>query len=334
MYFPKIAISKSPSFMKYLAFALIFFLLSSCNDRPESSKDFTIDIQTTADSLTLLGENIISTQFYERDLAISPTGDEIIYSRGDYKQNKRCLVVLKRENEHWKGPQILNISGKYHDIEPFLANNGDRLYFASNRPIYGDESRDDYNIWYSDRIQGTWADPIALDSVINTRADEFFPSLSRKENLYFTATRNDGMGREDIFMSEFVDGKFQTPIPLPEEINSVSFEFNAYVNPDEDIIIFSSFGRGDGLGGGDLYISRKDSTDAWTRARNLGSLVNSDKLDYSPFVDWKSRNLYFTSERILPDHEKLKDISELEGYSNSTLNGFGNIYKIGFDQLD
>lgn len=313
---------------------LLTVLLLNCQGDGEKSKAYSINIQTTTDGLTLFGENVISTPFYERDLAISPQDNELIYTLGDYKQNKRCLVALNKENGNWVNPRILNISGKYQDIEPFYSNNGNRLYFASNRPIYNDKTRDDYNIWFSDRINGNWSKPVPLDSIINTRSNEFFPSLSNKGNLFFTATRDYGMGREDIFMSEFVDGEFKSPKPLPVEINSPSFEFNAYINPEENLIIFSSFGRSDGFGGGDLYISRKDNNGKWTKSKNLGETINSDKLDYCPFIDWKSRNFYFTSERITLDNKKLENISKLKEFSNSTLNGFGNIYKIGLDKLE
>ena len=320
--------------MKFKALILGSFFLLNCQDKSEQTKTNVIDIQTIALDLVLFGEHTISTPFYERDMAISPQGNELIYTLGDYKQNRRCLVVLNQKNGNWTAPKIVTISGKYQDIEPFYSNNGNRLYFASNRPIYNDKTRDDYNIWYTDRISGNWAEPIALDSIINTRGDEFFPSLSTKGNLFFTATREHSMGKEDIFMSEYRDGEFQLPIPLPDEINTPAFEFNAYVNPDESLIIFSSFGRADGFGGGDLYISRKDSTGKWMKAKNLGRSINSDKLDYCPFVDWKSRNFYFTSERISLDTENINTISTLKEHSNSTLNGFGNIYKIGFDKLE
>jgi hypothetical protein len=61
--------------------------------------------------LILFGENVISTPFYERDLAISPQGNELIYTLGDYKQNKKCLVVMNQENGHWTNPEIIKISG-------------------------------------------------------------------------------------------------------------------------------------------------------------------------------------------------------------------------------
>jgi len=320
--------------MKFKTIIILSFFLLNCQHKGEQTKIYAIDIQNTANDLKLFGENVISTPLYERDLAISPEGDELIYTLGDYKQNKRCLIVIKQINGNWTNPEIINISGKYQDIEPFYSNKGNRLYFASNRPIYNDKTRDDFNIWYSDRIDGIWIEPVALDSTINTKGDEFFPSISDKGNLFFTATRDNGIGREDIFISEFIAGEFQLPKPLPVEINSQLFEFNAYVSPDEKLIVFSSFGRSDGFGGGDLYISRKDSAGDWTKAKNLGELINSNKLDYCPFIDWKSRNFYFTSERIAHDNKKIENISQLKEISNSPLNGFGNIYKIGIDKLE
>lgn len=320
--------------MKYKVIIIISIFLLNCHNNKEHPQEIVLDIKTTADSLTLFGENLISTPLYERDMAISPMGNELIYTLGDYKQHKRCLVVVKQNDTTWIKPEILNISGKYQDIEPFYSNNGNRLYFASNRPIYGDSTRTDYNIWYSDRDNNGWSQPVALDSIVNSRSDEFFPSFSEKGNLFFTATRDDGIGREDIFMSELLHGKFQPPKPLPPEINSTFFEFNAYISPKEDLIIFSSYGRDDGYGGGDLYMSRKDDTGKWTTAKNLGALINSEKLDFCPFVDWDSRNFYFTSERIIDVDKKLQGVEELKEMSNSTLNGFGNIYRISIDKLE
>ena len=121
--------------MKYKAIILVSFFLLNCQSNSDQSKKYSIDIHTIANDLTLFGENVISTPLHERDLAISPEGNQLIFTLCDYKQNKRCLVVLNKENGNWKDAEILKISGKYQDIEPFYYNNGNRLYFASNRPI-------------------------------------------------------------------------------------------------------------------------------------------------------------------------------------------------------
>lgn len=323
--------------MKIRILYCLMFLLSAVgcqNNNNTNDLSFFVDIESTPNALTLFGEGLISTPLYERDLAINPEGNEIIYTLGDYKQTKRVLAISRKIEGVWRAPEILNISGKYQDIEPFFTNNGNRLFFASNRPIYQDSTRNDYNIWYSDRIENLWTEPVALDSIINTRGDEFFPSLSDKGNLFFTATRENGIGREDIFVSEFNGKQFESPIPLPIEINSAMFEFNAYIGPKEDIIVFSSYGREDGLGGGDLYFSYKDSTGNWSPSKNMGKLINSDKLDFCPFIDWENQNFYFSSERIIENNGRLKNIDEINQIANEVMNGFGNIYKISLDQIN
>lgn len=292
-----------------------------------------IDLTTKPDSVELFAEGIISTALYERDLAISPDGTELIYSLGDYKQNRRVLVHIRQKDGKWNRPDILNISGTYDDIEPFLAEDGQRLFFASNRPIDKGSDREDYNIWYSDRNGEAWGEPIALNEKINTENDEFYPSLSAYGNLYFTGTREDGIGREDIFVSKKVNGEYQAAEVLDTTINTAYFEFNAFVSPDENLLIFSSFGRADGYGGGDLYYSIRNEEGKWSKAKNMGEQVNSPYLDYCPFIDMERKNFYFTSERTGKAPESINSVEELKAFSNNVRNGMGNVYRVGIRTL-
>jgi hypothetical protein len=291
----------------------------------------TFDLSAQPDSLEVFGLGIISTALYERDMAISPSGDELIFTAGDYRQNIRCLVRLKKQQSGWGHKSILGFSGRYQDIEPFISPDGQQLFFASNRPVDSDSTRRDYNIWMSRKIEGEWVDPTPLNENINTKGDEFYPSLGLKGNLYFTATRDNGIGREDIFMSPMVNGEYQSPIPLDTMINTVTFEFNAYVSPDENLIIFSSYGRDDDMGGGDLYFSKKDEKGVWMKSKNL-EMLNSEKLDYCPFIDLSRGNFYFTSERLRKS-TIIKTIDDLENQANQVQNGLGDIYRIALDQL-
>ena len=317
--------------IKYKAIILGSVFLLNCQGKSEPSKANFSNIQATADGVTLFGEDIISTPLYERDLAISPQGNELIYTLGDYKQNKRCLVALHNENGKWINPGILNISGTYQDIEPFYSPDGNSLFFASNRPIYGDSTRTDYNIWSSDRAGESWSEPSPLDSLINTRGDEFYPAVSSNGTLYFTATREDGIGREDIFKSSSYSGNYKAPVALDSAINSTVYEFNAYVNPTETLLIFSSYGREDDMGGGDLYYSKKMDDGHWSEAQNMGPEINSEYLDYCPFVDLTNGNFYFTSERVNREKITINTPADIENTALSTLNGMGNIYRIGLN---
>jgi hypothetical protein len=301
---------------------LIFF--NQCH----SDVSNKVDLEYSPQKTELFAEGLISTNLYERDIAFSPKGDEIIFTLSDYRQSKRCLVRVEKKGNTWGNKEILSFSGLYNDIEPFISVNGNELYFASDRPVYSDSARNDYNIWVSKRTSTGWSEPQPLDSIINTKRNEFYPSLAKNGNLYFTSVRENGIGSEDIFLSRLIDGVYIIPEVLDSAINTATYEFNAYVSPEEDLIIFSSYGRDDDLGGGDLYYSQKDDNGNWSSAVHMGSDVNSDKLDYCPFLDVSTGNLYFTSERTISTHKRIEMVSELEVFANQVQNGMGNIYRV------
>ncbi len=292
-----------------------------------------LSLEKNPTSATLFADGIVSTALYERDIAVSVNGHEIIYTLGDYRQTHRSLVTMGKDEAGWQPAKILPFSGEYNDIEPFLAADDSRLYFASDRPVDSDTTRVDYNIWVVERSGSAWAIPRPLDTLINTRADEFFPSVARNGNLYFTASRANGIGREDIYISIHSEGKYKAPQVLDSMVNTAAYEFNAYVSPEEDLLIFSSYGREDDLGGGDLYISRKDDDGHWSPSTNMGVGINSAFLDFCPFIDFPRGNFYFTSERRPTGRKKITSVPAISREANLTLNGMGNIYRVALDSL-
>ncbi len=314
---------------KSFAIILPLFLMIQCH----SDKKGTIVLDYNPGALEVFAPGFVSTGLYERDIAISPDGNEIIYTLGDFKQTTRCLVAIKKKGDTWGKKEILAFSGQYNDIEPFFSPEGKKLYFASDRPVSDDTGRKDYNIWVSERTTLGWGEPVSLQSNINTQHDEFFPSIATNNNLYFTSARENGIGTEDIYMSRYANGEYLEPVPLDTNVNSATYEFNAYVNPEENLIIFSSYGRKDDMGGGDLYLSKKDEQGNWSPSVNMGPEVNSNKLDYCPFVDFSRGNFYFTSDRLSKPGKKMESVDELEHFANGILNGMGNIYRIDLDRL-
>ena len=315
-----------------LLFGLL--LIFNCSNKNNSTlnKSNILDFETTVDSLELLFPNFISTQLYERDFALSPKRDEIIYTLSNSDQTMRVLVSIKKNNGIWGEKKVLLISGTHNDIEPFYSPDGNQLFFASNRPIYGDSLRKDYNIWVCKNEDGDWRNPEPLDSIINTKGDEFYPAVTNTGNLYFTSSKVDGIGLEDIYVSKYTDNAYQNPVALDTMINSKSYEFNAYINPEEDLLIFSSYGRPDGFGGGDLYYSTKDTEGNWTASKNFGELINSDKLDFCPFYDAKTQLLYFSSMR----NTKAGTITSVEEFIKLTeqpKNGLSDIYRVSIKDI-
>ena len=315
---------------KGIFFGMVSSLILSCS----LSKEPEVDLTANPTELELFGEGFISTSLFERDIAIAPDGKEIIYTLGNFNQSLRCLVSVKKTGESWEEARILPFSGRFNDIEPFFSTDGATLYFASNRPMDTDTTRTDYNIWAVNRTAKGWGIPSPIDTLINSKADEFYPSVSANGNLYYTTTREEGKGNEDIFLSRLIDGEYSSPMALDSAINTKAYEFNAYITPEEDLIIFSSFGREDGYGGGDLYYSKKDENGNWKKARNMGGAINSNGLDYCPFLDLTRGNFYFSSDRTKANDVGFRTVDELKDSAYGILNGMGNIYRIGLKQLD
>lgn len=87
-------------------------------------------------------------------------------------------------------------------------------------------------------------------------------------NLYFTAEYTKGVGKEDIYVSRWINGSFTESIALDPAVNSAAWEFNAFVTADERFILFTSYWRKDDTGGGDLYICTKNDDGHWLPAKN------------------------------------------------------------------
>jgi Tol biopolymer transport system component len=234
-----------------------------------------------------------------RDLAMTSDGREIYFTVESYKKEFAAILFIRKKGKKWSKPEVASFSGQYRDLEPFFSPDGLRLYFVSTRPTDTAVSKKDADIWYVKRntSDAAWSALIHMDAIVNSVQDEYYPAITNSGNLYFTRESDDPKRKEDIFISKFQNGKYTEPVALCDSVNSTTFEFNAYVSPDEQYILFSSYGRADDAGGSDLYISQKNANGEWTAAKNLGADINSKKIDYCPFADWKTNILYFTSER-------------------------------------
>jgi Tol biopolymer transport system component len=321
--------------MKTLLLAcLSLVLLSNCQHTSEQNQLPSIDF-SIADSVRLFAEGIISTQYNVRDFALSPDGDELFYTAQDRRTGFSIILTSRKESNQWTQPEVASFSGNYPDLEPAFSPDGKRLYFASNRPKKDGDEAADADIWFVDKENGLWGEPINPGYPINTDKNEFYPSVTRDGSIYFTATRENGVGREDIFASRMVDGQFQEAVALDTTINSKLDEFNAFVSPDEDYIIFTSWGRKDDTGRGDMYISFKDSEGNWMPAKNLGAKINTKHTEYCPFVSFDQKYFFFTSDRYDGERFNKKALNKdtFEQLSDIPLNGSTNIYLMNFSEV-
>ncbi|WP_303318026.1 hypothetical protein Q4Q34_19135 [Flavivirga abyssicola] len=272
-----------------------------------------------------------------RDIAISPNGKEMMFSAQSIMGNLSAIITIKKEGNTWTTPQVASFSGQYFDLEPFFSNDGLKIYFVSTRPLSKSSNKPkDFDIWYSERttLNSNWSQPINMGSPINTEHGEFYPSIANNGNFYFTRDNPKLKRKDDIYMSTFSNGIYTKPKMLPDTINTVGYEYNAFIAPDESYLIYGCYNKEGGYGSGDLYISYHNNNE-WSEAKNLGETINTKKMDYCPFVDNRTNTLYFTSKQdnTQTDFENPLSINTLLKAFNRYDNGLSRLYKIPISEL-
>jgi hypothetical protein len=269
--------------------------------------------------------NIVSSGYNERDLAISPDGTEMFYTIQALRSGV-SVIIRRTSADQFKSGEVAPFSGQYSDLEPAFSPDGKKLFFASNRPTQPGVQKNDFDIWYVEKNGKGWSEPIHGGTLINSAEDEWYPSVTEDGSVYFTGVRSDVLGKEDIYRSQWKDGKFEAPINVGNVVNSKLDEFNAFVDPKEQYIIFSIEGGEGDLGRGDLYVSHRNADGSWTKPRNLGAGINSNRLDYCPYV-YKGA-FYFTSDRPGPTRSGKMSLQEIKNKLDTWGNGWGDIYSI------
>ncbi|MBX3100894.1 MAG: OmpA family protein [Bacteroidetes bacterium] len=149
---------------------------------------------------------------------------------------------------------------------------------------------------------------VRMDSVINAVGKPDYAPFMHPSGqvLVFTSRRGEmdaigglGFGQsEDLYYTEkdMATGKWLPAERFPENINSPFNEGSACLNLEGTELIFSRCNAPDSYGLCDLYISRWENG-KWSKAENLGAMVNSADWDSHPCLSPDGKILYFASNR-------------------------------------
>lgn len=273
----------------------------------------------------IFAPGIISFGFHELRITFSPEGDEIFYVTCANRYMHRILVHVSSCNGGWNEPELVPFAWDCNNGSPSFSPDGKRVYFASNKDnpeIVKDGSGLD--IWYIERFENGWTDPIKIPETINSTLGEFAPSVATNGNLYFDVTNDNN--KSFIYYSKFKDGRYypreKIKIDLPPDANIGS----SFIAPDESYLLFQA-NLPEGFGGNDIYVSFNNNDGIWGAPINLGEKINSEFLDIGPRVSIDGKYLFFTSNRNYPtEMYKGKNYKELIEMLQSPQNGYGTIY--------
>jgi outer membrane protein OmpA-like peptidoglycan-associated protein len=153
--------------------------------------------------------------------------------------------------------------------------------------------------------------PVRLSENINTKNDEYWPSISLEgEKLVFTRRLRQAteVVQEDFFISEFDSTGWTVAKPILE-INTNENEGAQALSADGRLLFFTACNRADGFGSCDIYYSVYNGN-KWSSPKNAGS-VNSSGWDAQPTISSDNRFLYFSSNRAGGDGKKDIWVAEL-----------------------
>jgi len=279
----------------------------------------------------LFGEGVFSTGAWDFFVAFTPDQKTAYFCRANAGFTYFTTLVSHLRDGGWSEPEMAPFSGRWSDADPHISPDGSKLFWISNRPVTGDAPREEYDIWYVERSpRGDWGEPRSLPAPVNSeKATEWSPSVAANGNLYFGTIREGGKGGNDLYVSRWVNGSYAPPENLGDAINTPAGEVEPWIAPDESYLIFSGQGRRDGLGGFDLYLSRRVEG-AWQAAQRLPEPINSPAGDFNQSVSPDGRYLYFSSTRGSLDSVPKAPLTyaEMQRRLTGTGNGLGDIYRV------
>lgn len=152
------------------------------------------------------------------------------------------------------------------------------------------------DLYISQRSGDKWTEAKFMAN-INTDAWESQASFSPNgKTILFSSSIT---GNRDLYSISLVNNEWQEPVSLGNTINTLKNEESPFLHPDGRTLYFMSNGH-PGLGGMDLFLSKKQIDGSWTEPINMGGSVNSNADEGGLFVNVKGEYAYFSKTQKTP----------------------------------
>lgn len=238
---------------------------------------------------------------------------------------------------------LIDINSIYDDKGPVLTNGDKTIVFTSRRPA-GDKSMldkesdfgyfdDIYESYWSDEKK-TWLQADMLRGSINSEGYDACNSISNDGQTMFLYRNDPTEARGgEIFMSKKTSaGKWKNPEILNKPVNTTYYEDAACISPDGNWLYFISERPG-GLGGGDIWISKKTGEGGWAEPVNLGAPVNTSFDENGLYLYSDGKTLFFCSNRpsSMGSHDIFRTTQGADGKWSTPVNLGYPINSVGIE---
>ncbi len=204
-----------------------------------------------------------SSDYHKGPVAFDSTCNTIHFTRNNIAKKRKLfknkvstnnlkIFTAQNINSQWTNFQEFKYnSDDYSTGHPSLSQDGNKLYFASDRPGgYGQT-----DIWVCSKVNEEWSEPQNLGSDINTEGNEMFPYIHSDGTLYFSSDGLTGFGGLDVYSATNLGDSTETVLNLGYPLNGPKDDFG-YIMDNEKLTGYFSSNRDGGLGFDDIYAFR------------------------------------------------------------------------------
>ncbi len=211
-----------------------------------------------------------------------------------WKKSAEFSLSNKKQINFRNGPLSDTVNRFLMQYFPVLTADEQQLIFT-RRVGYLDEHDEDLVV--SAREGGKWSEPVSVSDKINSPYNEGTCTISADGRLLiFTSCQGRrGFGSCDLFESRRVGDEWTVPVNMGPAVNSPAWESQPSLSADGRILYFVSERRG-GVGGRDIYMSYKLDEKQWSKAQNMGPVINTPFNEISPFIHANGVSLFFATD--------------------------------------
>jgi outer membrane protein OmpA-like peptidoglycan-associated protein len=218
--------------------------------------------------------------------------NSIIYTQLQ-KQLKTCEFGIQAVANPLKiipEPLGATLNFKTKQYFPVLTADNSTIFFTSRN------DDEDENIYIAELKNNIWQKPISISTEINTQFNEGTCTISAdgKIMVFTSCEGRESFGSCDMFITKKIGDKWSKPENLGPNVNSNYWDSQPSLSSDGSKLFFSSERPG-GFGRKDIWMSELDDKNRWKSAKNLGSKINTNLEEVSPFIHANGYSLFFSS---------------------------------------
>jgi hypothetical protein len=205
------------------------------------------------------------------------------------KQKEACRNAKKLMNEpvNFTAKKLgMSVNTPMYEYNPVVSGDQKTLVFTSERKFYT-------GVFMVKKENGKWGPPVNLLPQLGIDGDCETTSLSYdgKELYLYREDELDG----NLYVSYYENGEWSNIQKLGENINTKYWESHATISADGEKLYFVSNREG-GIGDLDIYVSERLPNGKWGEAKNIGTPINTQWREDTPFLTQDGNTMFFSSE--------------------------------------